>query len=186
MSHIDAARADLCDRSEITGSADYIRANGIDSTAVEAHAGCLGVCQLEFFPAQRFDFEDGPGAVAGAVLEAFDHDGETVLDLVAWPLDAPEYVTTMFGRVGLLGGWHAFNPATYVFGKPLQIHRAPLDWLRAGCQGAVPVVEQIAARQLLDVPGRTASQDAEHGQELGALLSSAVDLTRIVVPRRAA
>jgi hypothetical protein len=98
------------------------------------------------------------------------------LDLVAWPLEAPARATSMFRRVGLLGLWWAFNKATYIFDEPLQVYKTPLDWLRAGCAGCAVVAPPLAARDLLDVPGRVAGQDVGHALQLADLLRSHVDL----------
>jgi hypothetical protein len=173
---VQFARAELLARATISASADYLRANGIDAELVHAHAGVLGVCELRFFPQDKFDFADRGDGASGAVLEAFGRDGEEVLDLVAWPLEAPARATSMFRRVGLLGLWWAFNKATYIFDEPLQVYKTPLDWLRAGCAGCAVVAPPLAARDLLDVPGRVAGQDVGHALQLADLLRSHVDL----------
>ena len=60
----------------------------------------------------RITRPDDAGAEPAAVVEVFAADGETVLDLAAWPLGAPERVCTMFGRAPALGLAAARNPAT--------------------------------------------------------------------------
>ena len=112
------------------------------------------------------------------MLEAFGPDGQTVADLVAWPLAHPEHVMTMFGRCGLLGVWEALGPATYFMGGALNLYRTPLDWLREGCRGAAIVVPSIAAQQLVDAPGFIAAQDHRHGRELVQLLQAVIDPSR--------
>lgn len=182
------ARHDLLARADetITASSGYILAHGLDWRLVAAHAGMLAVIEIEFLPHRRFDFTDQ--GERAAVIEALDTDGETVLDLVVWPLSDPTRVASLFGRAPLVGMYAALNPATYIFDKPLQVHRTPLDWLKAGCDGCAVVEPRIAARVLNDdVPGTMAGQDDEHARELAALLQSVVDVGRVLTPvRRAA
>ena len=90
----------------------------------------------------------------------------------------------MFGRAPLVGMWQAYNPASYVFGRPLQVHRTPLDWLRAGADGCAIVNPRLAAHVLNELPGPIAGQDEAHARELADLVLSTVDLTRIRVPVR--
>ena len=113
-SDLQMACRDFYDRAEITGSVDYMREHEIDACYVEAHAGVLGVCGLRFFAGQRFEFDDGPEAVPSAVVEALDRDGETVIDLVAWPLAAPWHSRACSrGRACLGCGWPLIPPPTF-------------------------------------------------------------------------
>ena len=79
-------------------------------------------------------------------------------------------------------GLEAINPASYYLNTPLLMHRTPLDWLKAGCRGAVVVVPHVAARMLLDLPGKVAAQDEVHGQELERLRRSVLPVDQILVP----
>jgi hypothetical protein len=74
------------------------------------------------------------------------------------------------------------NPATYFRNRPLQVHRTVLDWLRAGCDGAVIVAPRSAARLLLNAPGRIAGQDVAHARAILDTLYLAIDPGRVVVP----
>jgi len=131
----------------------------------------------------RFEFaSDHQDQFPAFVCEAFGPDGECAVDIVAWPLERPGHVMTMFGRCGLLGAWEAINPASYYLNTPLLMHRTPLDWLKAGCRGAVVVVPHVAARMLLDLPGKVAAQDEVHGQELERLRRSVLPVDQILVP----
>ena len=76
----------------------------------------------------------------------------------------------------------AFNPATYFFNMPLKVHRTPLDWLKARCDGCVVVVPSLGRWVLNEVPGRVAGQDIQHAQELAVLTQSIVDVRRFVAP----
>jgi hypothetical protein len=159
----------------------YWREHRLDPAMVAGFAGLLAVLPMRVFPQERFDFgEDGDPL--GAVVEAFDEDGETVLDLVAWPIAEPERVLSMFGRAPVLGMWAAMDPATFIFDRPLMVHRTPLDWLKSGCHGCAIVVPRLAARLFVELPGQIAAQDMPHARELRALLQSVVDVSRIVLP----
>ncbi|KKN94454.1 hypothetical protein LCGC14_0188010 [marine sediment metagenome] len=178
-----AARAKLYRRAMPSrASIDYVRDNGLDSWTIAAHAGCFTVLKINVLPGNRWDFveDDSEVAVPVAIVEAFGRDGETVLDLVAWPLDHPYRVLTMFGRADMLGLVNVYSAASYTFGTPLQMHRTPLGWWRAGCRGAVVLDPVSAARHLLDAPGRIAGQDREHSQELADLVGGLFDRSRFV------
>lgn len=164
----------------------YLRQHKIDDEQALRFAGTVSVIQIADCGAGRFDFPDHGDGLPGIVCEAYDADGETVIDLVAWPVDRPQYVMTMFGRCGLLGLWHAENPATYIFDAPCQMFRTPLRWLQHGCQGAAVVTPSVAARILIDLPGNIAGEDGGHAHELKKLKAAAATRNSVVVPRRAA
>src|SRR5215475_7217552 len=87
-----AARAELKSRAEPTVDwLDYIRNTGIDVPTVCRFAGVLAVTHCIFYDHRRFDFADPSEREAepAAVIQALGEDAETVIDLVAWPLDAP-------------------------------------------------------------------------------------------------
>jgi hypothetical protein len=126
-----------------------------------------------------FDFGDmsEPGASTALVFVARDRTGDAC-DLVAW-LPRSDRIAAYFGRTGLLGEQSLFEPR---ISDPPAIHRGLLDWLRLGRDGCVVVEPTRAARALLDAPGRLAVGDIAHAGEIAKLLTSTVDLTRIVVP----
>lgn len=166
---------------------DYRKSQGIGSTATMSD--CIGIITLARIADhgnQRFDFD--PEGFEAVVFEAMGKDGETAIDLVAWPIDHPNKVLTMFGRCGLVGVFYATNPATYYDGLPLPLYRSPLELFCAGFTGAAVAVPNIASRQLLDLPGRVAAHDLQHGIELQELFESNVR-GRVMIPakvRRAA
>jgi hypothetical protein len=187
------ARDELIERATygINEFCDYRRAQGITWQAIEVHCGAMTVVPVRFFPGARFDFnDDEEGAHRALVMEVLDFDAETVIDLAAWPLHRPEKVASMFGRSPLLGMHNVSNAATYSFDKALVVHRSPLGWLQAGGGGCAIVVPALAAHVLNDAPGKVSGEDAEHAREIGRLVSSIVDLGKIVAPlqpmRRAA
>jgi hypothetical protein len=165
----------------------YLRSNRIDPSVIVGFAGAHAVAPIFEFDRGRFDFLGGYGdPVSGFICEVFAEDGETSIDLVAWPVDRPGHVLTMFGRAPMLGLWAAFNPATYYLGKPLVMHRTPLDWLRAGCRGAAIVDRGLAGRTFIDLPGPVLGQDRQHCRELVAIARSMVDEKMFVMPAAAA
>lgn len=162
---------------------DYFQKHNFDPLICADFAGMGVVVPVVDCGNGRFDFCEGhQDAFMAFVCEAIDADGESVIDLVAWPVDRPAHVLTMFGRCGLLGLWEATSAAGTVFNQPFPIHRTPLNWLKAECRGATIADKRIAARQLLDIPGRIAASDIRHGRELKALLDAATPRTGIVVP----
>jgi hypothetical protein len=157
----------------------YVRSHRLDILTIGWHVGVTAVLPITEYPDSRFDFADA-GELA-FVCECYAADGETVTDLVAWRLDAPEYPLTMFGRCGLLGLWEANAPGTYFMGGTLALHRSPLRWLQAKCNGAAIVDRHLAGHQLVDVPGRISAEDKVHGREIAALLRAAADIDNKVV-----
>ncbi len=164
---------------------DYVRRHGLDLSRIERFAGATAVAPIIDCGNRRFEFGDGHrDATPGFIVEARGADGETVIDLAAWPLDRPDHPMSMFGRVGLIGVAAAMNPTTYIFDKPLVIHRSPIDWLRSGCAGAAMVDPRRAAWELIDCPGRIAGQDAAHARQLLEIANSVINRSRFVAPAR--
>ena len=120
------------------------------------------------------------------MIEVFDEDGETTVDLMAWPLDKPDQFACALGRADGLGLWQVRNPATYFAGRPLQVWRTPLAWLQASCLGAVVFDTSSARSWLSAAPGLIAGQDIAHARGLARLLHPFVEPTRILAPLREA
>ncbi|RUT28323.1 hypothetical protein EMQ25_17205 [Arsenicitalea aurantiaca] len=159
----------------------YVRRHVLDVGLISDFVGGTAVMSVVDCGNGRFDWDATGSRYDAFVCEAYDVDGETTIDIVAWPVDGPGHVLTMFGRAPLLGLWHALNPATYTLGKALVMHRTPLDWLKAGCAGAAVVTPRLAARQLMDIPGPIAARDRAHARELLRMAHSVVDDEQIVV-----
>jgi len=180
-----AARQELLEAAHARHNFDatlaYARSNQIHSVPELSMAiGIFTVTEIVDCGNRRFDFElDGQKAV---VFEALAEDGTTVLDLVAWPTEKPSQVLSMFGRCGILGGFEAFNPSTYSFGQPLIMHRNPLEFFQAGFRGAVIVEPRVAARQMLDIPGRICAKNRRHGEWIDSVRRSVIRPDMIVVP----
>lgn len=167
---------------------DNFQEHNLDPLICADFAGMGAVVPIVDCGNGRFDFHEGhQDAFQAFVCEAIDADGESIIDLVAWHVDRPAQVLSMFGRVGLLGLWEAVSAAGSVFNSPLPVHRTPLDWLKAECRGAAVVDRRLAGPLLLNISaGIAACCDERHGRELKAMLDAATPRTRIVVPARIA
>ncbi len=166
---------------------DYLVGNGIDVGAVVGFVGSPTVLPISLLPNRRFDLPDhGADAVDGVIIEARSEDGDSVIDLVAWPIANPTDVHTLCGAAPMLGLWQAFNAATYVFDCPLIVHRTPLDWLKADCNGAAIVIPKLAVRTFLeisDIGGRIGAEDFNHAHELRRHLDAMTKHVEIVAPK---
>ena len=168
-------------------TADYRFEHGINISQVAGHCGCPTVTPITLLPHRRFDLPNpNDETVEGCVIEARAADGETVIDLVAWPIADPADVRTLCGAAPMVGLWSALNPGTYTFNYPLVVYRSPLAWLNADCEGAAVAVPKLAVQTLLeitDIGGRIGAQDAAHAGELRGLLQALVDQVEIVAPK---
>lgn len=164
---------------------DYVRQHGIDPWDVMPYAGATGIVSIVDCSGGHFDFEphlhcpDQP--FDAFVCEVLDTDAETAIDLVAWPLQRPDYVLTMFGRAPAVGLWEAENPASYFMGKSLPMRRTPLEWLAAGCTGAAIINNRLAARWLLDLPGPVAARDYAHARQLHKIKQTLAEGIKVMV-----
>ncbi|MEN3793939.1 hypothetical protein [Fulvimarina sp. MAC3] len=190
MSHpieLFRARARLY-RSYPTGaSIKYVREHGLNTIRLAEVAGCFTVMRIQPM-GDRFEFSPDAKTVA-AIVEAYGLDGETVNDLVAWPLEQPCRALTLLGRSPFLGAGNVFSASTYAFDQPLVCYRTPLTWWGAGCGGVVILDPLNAARILLDAPGKISGEDADHSREIAELVRGLFDPSRFVAPatkRRAA
>ena len=185
---LHAARLDLMERIGPWPTAEsiaYTRTAGIDTTQIAPFVGAFGVVRITDHGHGLFEFDEH--GVPGFVFETYGIDGESVVDLVGWTLDRPDTPLSMFGRVGLLNLWDAFGTGTYVMEGALVVHATHLAWLQSGCSGGSAIVaEGIAARQLLDLPGRIVAANHHHARKLRALAKSVVRDDLVLLPRNAA
>lgn len=186
MMDVLEARAELYERIQTTREyVAYVRQHNVDPWAVKPYAGATGLLPIYDCSAGRFDLAphlhhpDQP--FDAFVCEVIDADGEDTIDLVAWPVNRPDRILTMFGRAPAVGLWEAANPASYVIGKTLPIRRNPLEWLAAGCSGAAIINNHLAARWLLDLPGPVAARDYAHASQLHQIKQSLVDGIKVAV-----
>jgi hypothetical protein len=176
-----AARAEFYERSQVTAEfLHYVGRHSLELGRISDFAGATGILPVADCGGGRFDWGAPGDMIEAFICEAYAEDGETVIDLVACPLDRPKYIMTMFGRAPLLGLWEAMNPATYYGGKPLQMHRTPLEWLQSGCRGAAVVRPSLAAPFLFNLEGAIAGKDLRHSRHLLDLIRSVVDDKKVV------
>jgi hypothetical protein len=180
-----SARVELNCRAEPTvGWLDYVRNRAIDIETVARFAGLIAVTHCIFFDHRRFDFADPAEREAepAAVIEALGDDGASVIDLVAWPLEAPGRFASLFGNVLMLGATRVTDPATYFGGQHLQLYKNPLRWLQAGCGGGVIVDPHGARLKLRAATGPIAGEDLDHARAIQKLTQ--LPPQRILAPLR--
>jgi hypothetical protein len=86
------------------------------------------------FDGAGFDFD--PVMTGSPVLIFRCADNGDTPDLCAWSIRHNKLATWRGAGFCIGDVGQCFNPATY-FDGGLRIHRGPLDWLRAGCEGIV-------------------------------------------------
>lgn len=181
---ITMARADALAHWETSPAwFGFLRTNDLDPRELEPFAGTIGVAPCRFTPPpRRFRFDpDGADSAFFEVLEI--EDGEIVVtDLVAFDVADPTIFGTLEGCGVLLGADQIENPSSYLGGRPLLVHRTPLSWLRAGCQGIVVLDERRAAARLAGALGNLLAEDLDHARELHRLMGRAFPTSRIRVP----
>jgi hypothetical protein len=123
----------------------------------------------------RFDFaDDGTAEAVRAVVHiAKGEDADTPVDLIAWTRAQPCRVFQCLGTAEALGVDQIGNPASWFLGKPLVVHRCPLDWLRAGCTGIVILDPRRVHTRLESLPAcpagyRIVAAGLEHGRASAA------------------
>lgn len=180
---LQQARAALYDVLPTPEGNAYRRELGADWRAIEAACGCLVVVPLKYAADRTFDLlEPGDaGGVMSAVIECFDTDRVTTIDLCAWPLNRPEKFATFFGRADGLG-IHAPRDGFYFSGGALRVYRTPEAWLRSQCYGAVILNDTNTPRWLAAAKGKIAAEDIEHGREIARTLHGFFDPRRILAP----
>ena len=85
------------------------------------------------------------------------------IDHIAWYPDDPARWWLRRGTAVLLGEIEVVHAEVY--GEPIQVHRTPLDWLKAGGEGVVIVADWEAAFYCLRGLSIVA-EDVTHGDEL--------------------
>jgi hypothetical protein len=164
----------------------YTEHFSLDLKTIEAHAGLFAVVLASF----RESANEGPvfefdvGGVPAAVIEAlaFDQQREPfVADLVAWPLHDPWSFATALGQTkgaDVLGIPNMVQRG----GNPLEVYSTPLDWLRAGCAGCVPLNDAGGRYWLDKAGGPFVVRNVDEGLWLQAFLGSRASRHHILVP----
>ena len=155
--------------------ANWFDQQGIDWVDCENITGPLRTHPVQFLK-QGFDFCDrGPAYVIQCVY----NENGAALDLVAWSLTEPSKTSLYLGDGIMLGAENAAISALY----PLQVHRSPLKWLKAGCTGICILSATNARKTLGRYRGKLIAEDLKHAKALAKALAPAVGPDRIVMPR---
>jgi hypothetical protein len=166
----------------------WLSARGIGATALELAGPIYELPILRFAPDRKFQLcePEESGAVMAVVHVVRGCDAETLIGLVAWCRDRPEEIFTYPAGLPALGLDQLDNPASYFAGGALRVHRSPLSWLRAGCQGIAPLDYEALWLTLKELPDIYAlsAECVEHGHALQAALDPLPANVRLVVPRR--
>ena len=155
----------------------YLEEAGVDLNAICDLANPI-VCTNGSIDDGSFTFD--PLGEAFLVTSVLGEDAETTVDFVGWSAREPEKFGSMYRTCGVLGIDQLLNPATYVDGAPCLIWRTPLNWLRAGCKGAVILDADMAKNPLRAAPGLLAAETLEHARQLVA--AGLLPKSRLVVP----
>jgi hypothetical protein len=156
----------------------YLKRHHLDLESCIAHAGFMTISLCKFWTGNdgdetfSFNTEGFPAATIEAIL--FEYDGEPyTADLVAWPIHDPDGFATVMGHHD---GADILGPVSMTGrrGAPLRVHPHPLAWLRAGCEGCVPLTP--GARHWLKRAG---------GPFAVATLDEARDLRDLIGPEAA-
>ena len=101
---------------------------------------------VRFLDGDSFEFaDDGQRALIFRIVE-FGLER----DLVAWSRKLKK-LATWRGVAFALGQEAIWNPATYFMGGALEVHRTPLDWLKADRAGICIVQPRYAYSQIANV-----------------------------------
>src|SRR3954454_7202372 len=91
----------LADYYARAGSAvTYIRKHNLDQDALYAHAGSIAKVSCRFDGRGHFELDDA--GEESIVVEVYDADDETTIDLVAWPVERPNQFATALRAAAVL------------------------------------------------------------------------------------
>ena len=160
--------------------AGFLNRHRLNQRNVEAYCGVLTVALVAIFGDNRAErvFQFDPDGIPAVVIEAFEVDAFSPMDIIAWPLFQPHLFATAIREVDLLGAANMVRRN----GKPLYVYKTPLDWLKAGCTGCVPINRRWAGHWLDKAGGPFIAQDMEHGREVRELLGFASARHRVLAP----
>lgn len=170
--------------------ARWLESEGVDLPHALNVAGPIVEHDIVVFPGAMFDFAPPRSAdtVRAVVHLAVGEDAETPIDLVAWTRERPDRILRCLGVAPAIGIDQLVNPASYLAGRPLRVHRSALAWLASGCDGVVPL-DYAAIRNHLDFlplelgDYRLAAESLTHGRALRDAFKPLPARVRILVPR---
>ena len=145
---------------------EFVREHRLSMDEVTAHAGALFLQRCRFNGSGFFEFDNSAGLAV--IFEVLAEDDETVIDLCSFDVACPNIFGTALGAAAILGATNITNPSTWAFGQHLKIHRAPLDWLKDGCRGAVILNHHLAPLMLGRALGPIFAEDEAHVKQLRA------------------
>lgn len=106
-----------------------------------------------------------------------------IVDIVAWH---PAFPGKFALRVGAATALGLIEPQ-YLEPDPVRIHRGPLGWLRAGCQGLAPLSSTPAdVYRLLTQCRAIVAEDREHAQALRTMLERPWPIPLITIAQQEA
>jgi hypothetical protein len=165
----------------------WLRSQLIDIAHATNVAGPIIEMEITSMPGGYFSFcEDRDGFMA-FVMMVFDRDAETPIDFIAWTRDKPRRVFRYFGYADAFGVDQLYNPTSYYDDNGLMIRRTPMDWLFAGCTGAVILDYEEFGQRLHaardEIPQcRLVGESLSHAREISKTLKPLPDNVRIFVP----
>jgi hypothetical protein len=171
--------------------ASWLTNRGVDVAHAWNVAGTVLEHDIMVFPMMMFDFAErgARGAVRAVVHVVHGEDAETPIDLVAWTRNRPDKVFRCLGSAHAIAIDQLINSTSYFVGRALHVHRTPLNWLAAGCNGLVPLDHRAVRDRLVrylhfhDGPYNLAAENLAHGRALRAALSPLPSRVKILVPR---
>ena len=140
---------------------DILQRHGVTDPNAKAICGLARIVRMGNF----FEFHSsGEYAVIVPVIA-----GDDVVDLLAFDPSKPEEWWYRIGGERLLDG-DALGDQ--LLGKPLQIYRTPLNWLKGRCDGVVIFDTNRAFIDLATAPNGVVGEDDEHTEELRRTMSA--------------
>lgn len=172
-------RAEFLRRSTTPDKAfcQYVKLEGLGPSlkAVSAHRAMPIVADVEWQQQddgrRTFSFaQEGPFPIGdpAIVFDVIGEDGETVVDLCAWDIENPWRFGTALGAADFLGEYQlsaGCGPEDV-----LRVHRTPLAWMKAGCEGVVILRPDYSPEPFSWWWGRIAGEDEDHANELAKVL----------------
>ena len=141
----------------------WLKANRVDLPLVENLTGPIVRTTGSFIESWYEPDAIGENCFAFAV---YGEDAETVIDIVAWSARDQYMFAPQFERAEMIGVDQIHNPASFANNKHCRIHRTPLRWLQADCEGVVILDYEKARKTLSRVTGSLDVEDVDYAREL--------------------
>ena len=160
--------------------AGFLKRHNINQRNAEAYCGVLTVALAKFFSDNQAErvFVFDPDGIPAVVIEGYEADAYSPMDLIAWPLFQPHLFAVAIREADMLGAWKMVRRN----GAPLYVYKTPLDWLKASCNGCVPINRSWAGHWLDRADGPFIVQDMQHGREIREMLGFASKRHKVLAP----